>query len=284
MGAVLGVALCPIIFGLSTTYNISGLIGGASLVHDLRDKAAAYTTYLEDASRDAVLAHAARAAIDPMASQVCALVEAERDHGLLTGSKGTGAVSAAYTSVCQSLSSVRDTLGETITANAEREEAAAAILKKMRNVIEDTALSVYERREQFRDLAARLRALADQAGAERVGKRLSAQFAIMESAVTAIGTRPGAFGERQNDAVEGLRATVEGAGAALEQLSGETERTKAQPPGDLLQLNAAVARYWPRFWPAALLGVAVDFIAFYFVALLAVSRAVMRSREDDIES
>ena len=203
--------------------------------------------------------------------------------GLLTGSKGPGAVTAGYFSVCESLGKIGQTLRATNAANAAREEQAASLLREMRAVTEDAELSVFERREKFRDLAARLLRLDDAAGNEKVAERIVAQFAIMKDAVVAIAARDGAFGERQLAAVEGLRASVASAGTALGKLAAPVE-TKTALPGELLQMNAAVLRYWPRFWQPILLACAVDFMAFYYVLLLSVSRAVMRARIDDIGS
>ncbi len=269
----LAMALMPFVLSISTYYAVIGNAGSASIVYDLRDKAQDWSEYYDQAIADASAAQSAHAALLPLKSSICGLAESERSGGILTGSKGRGAVSAAYTSGCDSVSTILDTLDETITRTQTRRSDAVKIITALQNIPKDSSKTAFERQDEFREQITVLLDILSKSGAEKVSDRLSAQLDILKASIATLGTEDSAFGQKQAQAVHNLKASLELVSDAVSKLLNDGDTQVITPPDELLDSGAAVFVYWKRNIPNILLAIMIDLSSLYFLGLLMVSRA-----------
>lgn len=283
-GPIVALAIClmPFTLGISTTYAVLGNAGAPSLIYQMRDKALEYEAHYSASATDSSGAQSAKAALLPLESLICALVDGERESGLLTGSAGSGTVSAAYFSVCESVQTIIETLAETAQRTDERRDLARQILAELVAIPDDTGLSVFERQANFRNKTGALEKLIEESAAEKVADRLRAQLNIIASSIAALGVKGGEFGARQDRAVQNLKTNVELVSGAVEDLLAVDARVSVEPPGPLLPMDAAVLVYWQRNIPQILIAIAVDFMTLWFVGLLMVTRTTARTRREEL--
>lgn len=279
----LALALLPFVLCISTYYAVIGNAGGPSLVYDMRDKSKDWAQYYDQALMDASAAQSAHAALLPLQSSICGLAKSERSGGILTGSRGTGAVSAAYKSGCDSISTILDTLDDTITRTETRRAESVDILKALQEIPKDTSQTVFERQTDFREQTTVLQDIIAKSGAENVSSRLSAQLDILEASVATLGTQDSAFGQKQSQSVQNLKISLGLVSEAVSGLLDQSETITLQTPNELLDTGEAVLIYWKRNLPQILLAIMIDLSSLYFLGLLMVSRATT-SRDSEIVS
>ena len=271
--AFLALALMPFVLSISTYYAVIGNAGSASLIYDLRDKAQDWNEYYDQAIADASAAQSAHAALLPLKSSICGLAESERSGGILTGSKGRGAVSAAYTSGCDSVTTILETLDETITRTQTRRSDAVKIITALQNIPKDSSKTAFERQDEFREQITVLLDILSKSGAEKVSDRLSAQLDILKASIATLGTEDSAFGQKQAQAVHNLKSSLGLVSDAVSGLLNDGDAHIITPPDELLDSGAAVFVYWKRNIPNILLAIMIDLSSLYFLGLLMVSRA-----------
>ena len=273
----LAVSLLPFVAGISSYNAVLGNAGPPSLVYDMRDRAEAYVEYYHRTETDAARAQSAAQTLAPIETSTCFLANEELENGILTGSAGPGATSAAYFSACENIGEIIATLDETIARTEDRAAAAEALLAALQAIPNDTALSVFERQAAFRDAARELEALAAGSNAERVSARLGPQLDILEASIAGLGTSGGALGDRQAVANANLHNTLTTVRDTVRELVSADAAAPPEPPGALPHMGAAVTAYWHRNIPQILLAVLTDLIPGWFLGLLLVSR---RTQED----
>ena len=271
--AGLAFALMPFVLSISTYYAVIGNAGSASLVYDMRDKAQDWNTYYDQSIADASAAQSAHAALLPLQSSICGLAESERSGGVLTGSKGYGATSAAYTSGCSSLGTILDTLIDTITRTEERRVNAVQIITTLQSIPKNSSKTAFERQDEFREQTTALQDILSKSSAEKVSERLSAQLDILEASVATLGTEDNAFGQKQTQAVHNLKGSLELVSEAVSELLDDSDVQIVPSPDELLDSGTAVFVYWKRNLPQILLAIMIDLSSLYFLGLLMVSRA-----------
>lgn len=279
--ALLSTTLMVPTLGISTFYGVLGNAGEASLVYDMRDRAAAWQIYAETSmAADAAQAKSAADTLIPIRNDICDTAERERNNGLLSGSRGTGAISSGYARSCTNISSILDTLTQTATDTNTRRKEVMAIVMAMHAVPKNETLNVFERQDAFREQAVKLKEILSLSGTENVGERLKAQLAIMESSVTAMDVQIGSFGERQTNAIQGLRQSLNSVKETVSAfLSGTSSGSVAsEPSAELPDMGAAVMTYWIKNLPQILMAVLVDFMPLYFCAMLMLSRSIPQAR------
>lgn len=280
--AGLATALLPFTLGISTYSAALGNAGPLALAHNMRDTALDYAAYYEAATGDASDAQSTQAALLPLEASVCGLADGELKDGLLSGSAGAGALSAAYASGCKGVRAIQRTLSETAGRMAARRDDASDILSRLASIPKDESLSVFERQAAFRLEVNALRKLIEEARAENVPKRLRVQLRILESSVAALGVRQGDFGKTQVAEIENLKAMLSQASAAVREFLDGNEDVRVEAPGELLEMGAAVAKYWHRNIQQILLAILIDLMPVWFVWLLMVSRANAQARHQEL--
>ncbi len=280
--AGLALALTPFTLCISIFYSVLGNAGAPSLVYDMRGKAVEFARYYERSSTDTSGAQSAQAALRPLQASICGLARGEKKSGLLTGSAGAGAVSAAYASSCLSVNVITETLSETVARTQGRRDDASEILANLSAIPKDTNISVFERQSAFRAEAGKLRKLIEESSAEKVAERLRAQLKILHASVAALDVQAGAFGEKQRSAVESLRTSLGLVTDTISDLLDDGETLPVQRPAELLEMGAAVTSYWSRNLPPILLAILVDLIPLWFVGFLLVSRATVQTRKQEL--
>ena len=269
---ILAITLMPFIFGISTFYAALANAGGPSLVYDMRDKVKEYSEWFEASSKDSEQAQSARDTLIPLKASICGSAEGEKRSGRLTGSAGSGTVYAAYNSSCDTIQSILHTLENTAQETDERREQATEFLSELIAISKNTKLSVFERQDAFRAKTLELRKIVAKSKAEKVTKRLSGQLKNMESTVAALGIQEGNFGKRQLNAVQNLKVMMGEVSKTVSDLLEDEQAVSVEPPGELLEMGAAVLFYWKRNIPQILLAVLLDLMNLWFLGLLLVSR------------
>jgi len=278
--AVLAFLLMPFVVGISTVNAVNGNAARPSLVYDMRDSAKSHASYYEAMSLDASGAQSAEALLLPLQTSVCDMADREGQDGIITGSGGAGAVSAAYRSSCTNIETIVETLGETVQRTNARRDEAAALLDDLTNIPDDKKLSVFERQAAFRLKAGELRNLIEASGSENVAKRLHGQLQILEATVVTLGVKDGGYGEKQAGAVANLKESLGQVSKIVSGLLVGSAANTPEPPADLMDMSAAVIAYWRLNIPQILLAVMVGFMALWFAGLLVVSRSTLDARRD----
>lgn len=270
---LLGVSLVPFIAGISTYSAVKGNAGGPALVYDMRESAAAHRAYFEAATMDAKGATSAIATLKPLASNTCTLAQREGSEGVLTGAPGKKGVYAAYITVCEGIGTIVETLQETLDANVDRRERASQILSQLEAIPNDTNKSVFERKADFRLKANALYRIVEEAGAENLSKRLSAQIAVLEASIITLGVSDSRFGKKQASVIDSLKASVRQVGKIISGLIGANGSEPPQSPPPLLDTGKAVAAHWDKTIVPILIAILGDTMAIWFTAYLMVVTA-----------
>ncbi len=270
--ALLVLALIPFTAGISTYNAILGNAGPASLVYDMRGKVTEYSAYYASVATDASGAQMAKAALEPLEASICILAEGEGKGGAITGSRGKGAVYAAYLSGCTSIRKIVLTLSETVSRTHERQILASDIQKALQVIPDDIDLSVFERQAAFKEEAANLQSLIEENSSENVAGRLRAQLDILQASVATLDVKAGSFGKKQSSAINSLKEALRLVSETISTLTAESETDRVEAPGELLDMGEAVAVHWKRNIPQILLAILIDALALWFAGLLMVSR------------
>ena len=262
---VLGVSLLPFVATISTYNAAIGLAGPASLSYEMQDKSKAYSAYATAASGDAMKAKSALNVISPIEKSVCEMAGLEERNGVLSGSSGKGALSGQLTQVCLQVRGIGESLQTTINSTESQREKLLEISTHMKGIVHDAEL---------------VEALATQSQEEKVAERLKTQLTVLEGSVMSINVQDGAFGAKQNTAIDGLRNFVGTIKSAVDDLvSPKPDELLPEPPAALHDMAGAIWAYRDRNWAAIALAIGIDAIVLWFAAALGLSLAAKRARE-----
>jgi hypothetical protein len=279
----LTLAIIPLVFGISTYNAILATSAERSMILDMNDKTAAWQRFVEMSAKEATKAQSAKASLLPLQSSLCTLAAGERKSGLLSGSGGTGAVSAAYSSACSSVGTIIQTLSETSEHSHVVREQAAVMLDALDQIPQNAAITVFERQAQFKKQDRALRKLIGSADAQHITQLVQAQLGILQSSVASLGAEDGAFGQKQKQAVANLKQSLglvkETVGTLL--ADGHARIT---PPKGLLSMDEATFKYIWRNTPRVLIALATDFFSLWLVAFLMVARNMAENRRAEIRA
>ena len=279
--ALLGGALSPFIFGVSTFNAVKSQAGPAALVFAMEDKTQEWGAYLEAINADADKAKAALDVITPIEASICEMAQLEHDSGLISGSRGTGAISSQYAQVCLQTRSIAQTLQDTALESEARNAEQMSIYSQMRGVARDSSQPVFDRvHDDYEPKQDKLQALARASSNERVAERLQAQLRVLESSVVAADVQDGEFGDVQREAIGSLSGYVSAIRETVSDFIAPTDETVAPVrPDPLPDMMQAIIAHRDRLWSAILLCVGVDMIILWQVGALGVSLAIKRNRE-----
>ena len=276
----LSLLLIPFIAAVSTVNAIYGTSAPAAMSFDLRHSAERWRSYVETSINEGNKADSAVQAIQPLERSVCQMADSERTSGILTGSPGRGALSAAYQSACSQIGSILGTLSQISASQSERRSELALLLEELRATARDSELSIFDRRERFEVITSQIQALLSENRSVRITETLGAQLANLRASVSAVQVNAGEFGNRQASAIQALQtyfATIETSVGEL--VSDETPETEAGKPPALLSMGSAVWTYRHRLWPGIMLACGLDaFIGWYGFAL-ALSASILKARK-----
>ena len=276
----LGVSLLPFVATISTFNAAIGLAGPASLSYEMQDKSKAFSDYANAASGDAMKAKSALNVISPIEKSVCEMAGLEERNGVLSGSSGKGALSGQLTQVCLQVRGIGESLQTTITSTESQREKLSEISAHMKGIVHDETLKIFERTRAFEADAELIEALATQAKEEKVAERLKTQLTVLEGSVMSINVQDGAFGAKQNTAIDGLRNFVGTIKSAVDDLvSPKPDELPPEPPAALHDMAGAIWAYRDRNWAAIALAIGIDAIVLWFAAALGLSLAAKRTRE-----
>lgn len=279
----LTLAILPLVFGISTYNAILATSAERSMILDMNDKTAAWQRFVEMSAQEAVQAQSAKASLLPLQSSLCTLAAGERKSGLLSGSGGTGAVSAAYSSACASIVTIIKTLSDTSEHSHAVREQAAVMLDALDQIPQNSSITVFERQAQFKKQDRALRKLIGDAGTQRITQQVEAQLGVLQGTVASLGAEDGAFGQKQTQAVANLKHSLglvkETVGTLL--ADGHTSIT---PPEGLLTMDEATFKYLGRNTPRVLIALATDFFSLWLVAFLMVARNMAETRRAEIRA
>lgn len=264
----LAATLMPFVVGISTYNAILATSGERSLILNMQDTTAQWQAYMEG-STDATNAQNAKDSLAPLQASLCALAESERKHGLLSGSGGMGAVSAAYSSACGSVEAILLTLKETSERSQSQQDKAAVLLDALDAIPQNATISVFERQVQYKIQDRALRKLLTEFGAQSIAAQVKAQLGILQNSVASLGTQDGVFGQKQDNAVKNLKESL---GLVIKTVDGllHQDKSKIDPPAPLLAMDEAVFKYLRRNLPRVLIAIATDFFALWLLAFLVV--------------
>lgn len=270
-------AIIPFVGAISTYNAVLATSLEKATVLALRDRGVELTEYVEYSTQDAMNAQVAKVALLPQQSSLCLLADAESQNGLLTGSGGAGAVSAAYASACSSVQTIIETLDETVSATDVRRNQANDILAQMEDIPRNTAITVFERQEQFKAQDRLLRKLMQESSAERVAERIAGQLKNLENSVATLGVKKGAFGDQQIQDVANLKTSLQSISSTVNPLLSQSGNA-AQKPGAMLTSDQVLVKYWKNNISTIAIAVATDTFALWIIAFLFVARSMVNDR------
>lgn len=280
----LTLALIPLIFCVSTYNAILATTAHRSIIYDMRDTEVEWKQYVAGNFQNTAKAKNALSSLLPVQASICDMAEHEVKNGLVTGSSGRGAVSAAYASACSSISEIIKTLEETSERTENRREVASNAIKKMQSIPRDTSITVFERQLQFKEQDSLLRELIELTSSERVVKQVSSQLKNMRSLVVTLGAQNGTFGEKQSNAVSNLGASLETISHTLNEfLGGENAGIEAMP-AELLSMDEATFKYLSRNLPNVMIAVAVDTFPLWLIIFLLTAKGMLARRIEELNN
>jgi len=206
--AMLGVTLSPFVLLISTVNAVKGLSTAPALNMDMRDSAHEWSAYVVSQIAAGTDSASVANAIAPLTASICQAGEDEVSRGALSGSKGPGAISAAYGSVCVSLTTITGLLVDGSTTQDARREDAEALLSRLQSIPEQDNWPIFKRQNQFEATVADIQALLTAEVSENRTETVRTQLAIALNSVVTLETQGGAFGDRQAAAVAGLKAQL----------------------------------------------------------------------------
>ena len=279
----LTLAIAPLVFCVSTYNAILATSAQRSMIYDMRDKTTAWKNYVEISFKEAAKSQNAKASLLPSQSSLCTLAMGEKNSGLLSGSRGTGAVYSAYASACSSVTTIIDTLTEIVERTHIRRDEAEEILNLIDNIPRNTSISIFDRQAQFKQQDNHLRKLVEAFNSERITEQVSAQLKIMEGLITTIGAQDGAFGRKQTQAVQNLKKSLGVvAGIVDKLLLSDNSASSATMPEELLSMDEATFKYMRRNMPSVMLAVATDTFSIWMLAFLLTARSMLQSRREEL--
>lgn len=287
--ALLGMALSPFVLLISTVSAVKGLSSAPALQMNLKDSAEAWGAHIDSRTLEETNPESVASAIAPLSVSICNAAQGERENGLLSGSKGPGAISATYQSVCVSLEAITDSLMDANLNAVKHKAEIQALRAKLQDIPEQDDVPIFERQRQFSETAAKVRDLLSTEASSALRDTVSTQIDLALSSVVTLQTRDGAFGDRQAEAIENLIAQLDQAAATLHAFLDADSSVLSEKPAPLLSSGRAIAQYWPRLTPQILAAVGVDLAILWVAAFLAVSRGetqrairdLLRDEEDE---
>lgn len=280
---LLGVCLSPFVLGISTVNAVKGLSTGPALYYDMEEKAAEWEGYANQYGSDPETVQSIADTLAPLKNSICTTAGLEEREGLVTGSRGAGALSAALVSACTGLTALDSSLEENRNRSSARRDQIISLLDQLLEVPEQKDLSIFKRQDRFEEIAAALKAVLSAGNPTNFRSTIRAQVAILANSVAELETKEGAFGARQRAAVSELKKQLNEAKAIVSEFL-ETGATvsSVQEPDALLSSEEAIARWWPRLLPQILAAVGVDLAILWMAAFLSVGRVTLRELRDEL--
>lgn len=280
---ILSMMIIPFILGVSTIMAGFGTSGIPALSFDLQDNVPAYRQYIEEETSDANKASQAFSVVDSFRATVCDDAEGAVK-GRITGVPGAGAVSAGYAKGCSYTTNVTNTLSEMAEAQALRRDKLAEHLEALELVPRNSALSVFERRDEFRKITSEIEAILRESDVANVADTLKAQMANMNGLVATVPIRPGPHEAVQRASMDALQAYFDRIEETVTELMAvDAEATSGvEPPGELLPMHEAVFKYRARLAPGLILALAIDCFCVFFALAIALSGSIVKQTRENV--
>ena len=280
---LLGAALSPFVLLISTTMAVKGLATPPALQMDMTENSKAWHNFANDVLDNS---HSAQSLVDtlaPLENTLCTMADLEEKNGVLTGSPGVGAVSAAYVSSCSAVQEITRSLRETVEKQAERESEVSNLVDELRAIPREQSLPIFERQSAYRDASARLSLSLGEGESDALEAQVRAQLAVLSGIVAPLEEDDGAFNRKQQSAISGLKAQLANIeGIVSDFLDSEHNSAAQEQPDGLLTSGKAIMLYWGRLLPQIMLAIGVDLAILWMAAFLAASRAGLRELEADL--
>lgn len=201
--------------------------------------------------------------IRPQAETACVRYEQELQSGVITGSRGKGAVTNYLLGFCTGKSGIVEALETTIAANAARINEIASASARLDQVIFDQSRPMRDREQEFLRLARQMdAALQALQNADRT-RGLRAINAAMAGSVRELDGQTSALGQRQAEAIKGIIAEEQASGAAIAELIDEIEALPLPEAGraNLKPAQTLVLEHRMLHLPQLTLALAIDLFA-----------------------
>lgn len=271
-----GAWLCILLFcawsvGTSSWFAFMSTAGGPALGMHLMESAGRLDAAVSQATEQIRAARGMPAAMRAKAAGFTLQAASEVKGGGATGAKGAGPLSQSLEGAAAVLKSGAEEIGAAV-AKADGEAAAMrARVRAMTVLVLDRQLTVQERESEFLKGAAEVRAMIGamvDAGLVEIAR---ANLAALRSSVASLPGAAGAVGERQNEAIEGLRRDMAQVAADLESVIAELGRVESQSGAvlELVSLSEIVWTYRAHFVPELVLAVGIDLFAVWALMMLA---------------
>ncbi len=281
---MLTVALIPFVGAISTYNAILATSAEKSIILALRDRTIAWEKYVQASMQDSIHATSAAKSLQLQQVSVCKQAHDEREYGALTGSRGMGQTASLYAGSCEGLNTIIDILHKTVSATETRRDQATAILAEMEAIPRNTAITVFERQQQFKDQDRLMHKLLADVSAERVADTLRSQMQMLEGAVNSVGDTGSAFRRRQHQAIVNLKQSLAASSEIIETLIADDAHDAALPPEQMLSVDEAMARYWRSNLSTIVIAVATDSFPLWLISFLFVARSIVQSKRDALEA
>lgn len=279
---LLSSAIVPFIGGVSTVNAVYGTSALPAMAIDQRQKADEWAAHSKLASGDANKSSAARAAISPINKSLCNMARIELNSGVLSGSAGPGAISAAYAAACSYTDEILVTISSIETAQLTRRADVNALVDQLREITDRDDLGPFEKRREFKRLAGQIEAQLSEAALADVQGTLSTQLKGLEASVIAADVKDGEFGDKQAAAIEALRAYFGQIREAVGELLVSKVPVTTSQPEPLVPMGRAIIRYRDQLWPGIILAIAIDCAVLWFAFSLALSNQVLKLRRNAV--
>lgn len=196
----------------------------------------------------------------------------EAKGGGATGARGAGPVSQSL----EGAAAVLNTGAAEIRAAIEKaDQDALKMREKLRDIsaiVNNRALSIFEREAGFMAGASELRSLIGAMNSAGLGEMVRSTLAAVESAVSVMPTDGSKVGARQAAAIEQTRADMETIAEALRKIVDDLQGTQALS-GSLVETASLSQVVWDHkhnFKPALALAIGIDLFAVWALIFLGI--------------
>ena len=280
---MLGTCLAPFVIGVSTVMAVKGLSSGPALYNDMEERAAEWQAYAQAQLSDPTASQSVIDTLSPLKNSVCQVAGLEERDGILSGSPGKGALSAALVSSCMGITAIVTGLEDTYLRSEERRVNVTAVIQQLQSIPEMAGTPIFERQDLFRKQLVLLRKELSGGASENFRETVAAQIAVLSNSVITLETNEGELGSRQRAATASLKSQLGEVESIVNNFLAQTAPPETlNEPAELLSSGAAILRWWPRLTPQILLAVGVDLAILWMAGFLAVSRAALRELEAEL--
>lgn len=283
LGMCITIAVLPLIIGISSWYNVTGISGRSALDHHLTHSLLGFERAADEHYAASLVLERFAAPLALAAASYQAEAVSECTDGGRTGSGGEGTMCFTLRAVAGQMTELADiSLPALIAETRATGTQARALLDEMR-LVANSEVAPEAKMTEVARLADQLRAVLAGLDAGKALTLIQSGVDVLpgETAKRALSAKGKAGRARQQAALDALRAELEAFAADIAAAIADLPDADPAPVPSLDRLNAATAvfRYAEHYIPFWIAGIALDLMPLALLLFLVVQRSTLSEEE-----